>query len=67
MNLAKFLFNADADEPTAGIRGAVALACAGTAPFFLDWRTMLLPLLVAVFGGVSVALSCWSTASRQLP
>jgi hypothetical protein len=66
MKLLTFLVNPDVENPTAGIRGVIALVLAGSGPFWLDWRSMAMPLGVVVFVGLLVGLSLLADAARGL-
>ncbi|MBA1280265.1 hypothetical protein [Stutzerimonas stutzeri] len=57
MRLARVFLNPDSDEPTQGLRGIACLAVGFAAPFFLDWKTMLVPLAIAVLGGIGLGIA----------
>lgn len=70
MRILRVLLNQDSDEPTAGLRGLLCLCAGIAAPFFLDWRTMLLPLLIAVVCGLGLGVAmlgqAWEDSSENL-
>lgn len=65
MRFARMIFNPSEDEPTAGLRGLMALAIGLSAPMWLDWRTELFPLLIGVVGGVGFGIVLLGHAWEQ--
>ena len=59
------LCNPSAENPTAGMRGLLALAIGLSAPTWIDWRTDLFPLAAVLMGGVITGLQLLSLAERQ--
>lgn len=70
MRLARVFLNPDSDEPTQGLRGIACLGVGFAAPFFLDWKTMLIPLAIAVIGGVGLGIAmlgqAWLDSCRKV-
>ena len=64
MSPLRFFVNPDAENPTAGLRGLLALLCGLSPPLWLDWKTQALPLFVVAVGGIVTALHLFSEASK---
>lgn len=62
----RLLVNPASEEPTVGLRGVIALAIGLSSPAWLDWRTMLLPLVVVFVGGVLTGLALLAKAQRAV-